>query len=232
MSDDKIYKALGKVMSEVGAVSKDKVNQTQNFKFRGIDDLMNALHNAFAKHGIVVVPNELEHIQDVYEKEKSFQGRVEKSVQFRSRVHMQFTFTSTEDGSSITADGWGEAMDNGDKGYNKCKSIALKYVLMQMFLVPTEDIADPDADDDKKAPAKTATAPQSKAAPKAEQKSTAKAEQKAEAQDDELDKAIAECASKNTLAELTAHQKAYPRIAQHPAFREALTKRYNEINTK
>ena len=44
----------------------------------------------------------------------------------------------------MTADGWGEAADNGDKGYNKCKSIALKYVLMQMFLVPTKDIADPD----------------------------------------------------------------------------------------
>ena len=50
------------------------------------------------------------------------------------------------DGSQLTADGWGEAADSGDKGYNKCKSIALKYVLMQTFLVPLKDIADPDAD--------------------------------------------------------------------------------------
>lgn len=56
---------------------------------------------------------------------------------------MEYTFIC-EDGSFITADGWGEAADNGDKGYNKCKSVALKYILMQMFLVPTKDIADPD----------------------------------------------------------------------------------------
>ena len=59
---------------------------------------------------------------------------------------MSFKFVSIDDGSELVADGWGEAADNGDKGYNKCKSIALKYVLMQMFLVPTKDIVDPDAE--------------------------------------------------------------------------------------
>lgn len=136
-----IYSKLGEVMKEVTAIDKTRKNEQQGFMFRGIEDFMNELHNSFAKHGIVILPHELEHIQESYEV-KNNKGEVK--LQFRTRVHMEFKFISTEDGSFVKADGWGEAADNGDKGYNKCKSIALKYVLMQMFLVPTKDIADPD----------------------------------------------------------------------------------------
>ncbi len=37
-------------------------------------------------------------------------------------------------------------MDSGDKGCNKCMSIAHKYALLQCFMIPTEDLADPDAE--------------------------------------------------------------------------------------
>jgi hypothetical protein len=36
-------------------------------------------------------------------------------------------------------------MDSGDKGMNKAMSIALKYSLLQMLLIPTEEQKDPDA---------------------------------------------------------------------------------------
>lgn len=136
-----IYSKLGEVMKEVTAIDKTRKNEQQGFMFRGIEDFMNELHNSFAKHGIVILPHESEHIQESYEVKNS---KGELKLQFRTRVHMEFKFVSTEDGSFVEADGWGEAADNADKGYNKTKSIALKYVLMQMFLVPTKDIADPD----------------------------------------------------------------------------------------
>lgn len=136
-----IYKKLGEVMGKIGAIDKGQKNVQQGFMFRGIDDFMNALHGLMAEAGIIILPSEIEHLQENFETVNK-EGR--KNLQFRTRLHLRFTFVSTEDGSSVTADGWGEAADNGDKGYNKCKSIALKYVLMQMFLVPTKDIADPD----------------------------------------------------------------------------------------
>lgn len=134
-----IYKKLGEVMSKIGAIDKGQKNVQQGFMFRGIDDFMNALHGLMADAGIIILPSEVEHVQENYTTKNG-------GTQFRTRLHLRFTFVSTEDGSNVTADGWGEAADNGDKGYNKCKSIALKYVLMQMFLVPTKDIADPDRD--------------------------------------------------------------------------------------
>lgn len=136
-----IYKKLGEVMGKIGAIDKERKNEQQGFMFRGIEDFMNSLHGLMAEAGIIILPSEIEHIQENFETTNR-EGR--KSLQFRTRLHIRFTFASTEDGSTVTADGWGEAADNGDKGYNKCKSIALKYVLMQMFLVPTKDIADPD----------------------------------------------------------------------------------------
>lgn len=135
---ESIYAKLGRVMQSIKAIGKNQTNEQQHFKFRGIDDFMNELHDLLADAGIIIIPSEKEHIQEQYTTKNG-------TAQFRTRLHMSFTFASTEDGSSVTADGWGEAADSGDKGYNKCKSIALKYVLMQMFLVPTKDLADLDA---------------------------------------------------------------------------------------
>ena len=136
---ESIYAKLGKVMQSIKAIGKSQTNVQQNFKFRGIDDFMNELHDHLADAGIIIIPSETEHLQEQFTTQKG-------GVQFRTRLHIKFTFVSTDDGSSITADGWGEAADSGDKGYNKCKSIALKYVLMQMFLVPTKDLTDPDSE--------------------------------------------------------------------------------------
>ena len=138
-NNDSIYVRLGQVMQNIKAIGKNQTNVQQKFKFRGIDDFMNELHDHFADAGIIIIPREMNHMQEQFTTNKG-------SLQFRTRLHISFTFVSTADGSSVTADGWGEAADSGDKGYNKCKSIALKYVLMQMFLVPTKDLTDPDSE--------------------------------------------------------------------------------------
>ena len=48
--------------------------------------------------------------------------------------------------SFVTTTVYGTAMDSGDKADNKCMSIALKYALLQTFLIPTEDMIDPDSE--------------------------------------------------------------------------------------
>jgi len=48
------------------------------------------------------------------------------------------------DGSSVESIMIGEAMDSGDKSANKAMSTALKYALMQAFLIPTEELKDSD----------------------------------------------------------------------------------------
>ena len=43
-----IYESITKIMEEVPAIGKTKTNKTQGFKFRGIDDVMNALQPLLA----------------------------------------------------------------------------------------------------------------------------------------------------------------------------------------
>lgn len=201
--EGKIYPALGKIMSDVGAIEKGQTNTQQNFKFRGIDDFMNTLHGLFAKNKVIILPHETEAIQEPYNYTDS---RGYAKVQFRSRIHFQFDFVSTEDGSTLSADGWGEAADNGDKGYNKCKSIALKYVLMQLFLVPTADIADPD----KETPDEITAEP----APKS----------------DSLSEALKAVENAKSRTELTnIYNKYLPVIGKDPAFIKALNDRANGV---
>jgi hypothetical protein len=129
-----IFPAMAAIMAEVGAIGKDQVNQAQGFRFRGIDQVYNALNPLMAKHGVFLVTEIISH--EHFEKPTKSGGL---ALHHFARCRFRFCH---KDGSSITAEIIGEASDTGDKGLNKAYSIALKYALFQAFLIPTED--DPD----------------------------------------------------------------------------------------
>lgn len=139
-----IYQKLASIMKATKAIAKGQKNEQQNFMFRGIDDIMNELHSIFADNEVFIIPEVVNY--EVQEKisEKSYQGQVKKSITYYTRARIKFHFTTT-DGSEVCTINVGEAMDNGDKGMNKAMSIALKYALLQMLLIPTKEDKDPDA---------------------------------------------------------------------------------------
>lgn len=132
-----IYSKIIEVMGKLNAITKDRKNQQQGFKFRGIDDVMNELHSKLAECGVFVVPC-VEH------EERSERTTSKGGVLFYTRLTVRFTFYAS-DGSSIQSVVIGEAMDSGDKASNKALSIAFKYACLQVFCIPTEDDKDPDA---------------------------------------------------------------------------------------
>ena len=134
-----IYRAIAGVIADVGAVSKDKVNKQQGFKFRSIDDVYNALHPALAKNKVFIVPKILNRTSSVIGKTKNGTDMV------KVECEIEFTFYG-EDGSSVAAVIVGEGLDTGDKATNKAMAIAYKYACFQVFCIPTEDMTDPDAE--------------------------------------------------------------------------------------
>ena len=56
----KVHEALAKVMDEVRAVEKRDRNTHQNFSFRGVDAVVNAVGPVLRKHGVVVMPSHRE----------------------------------------------------------------------------------------------------------------------------------------------------------------------------
>lgn len=131
-----IYAKIANILKETKAITKSEKNQQQGFKFRGIDNVMNELHELFSKNEVFI-------LQEV--KDFTTENRPTKSGGMNTFTRATITFRyMTTDGSFVETTNVGEAMDSGDKGMNKAMSIALKYSLLQMFLIPTEEQKDPD----------------------------------------------------------------------------------------
>jgi len=129
-----IYSLMSRVMADIGAVGKNQTNAFDKYKFRGIDDVYNAVQPAMVKHGVFCVPDVIEqHVNQV----QTSQGKPAMQVILR----VKHTFYAP-DGSSVSAITLGEAMDRGDKAGNKAMSAAFKYALFETFCIPTEEDKD------------------------------------------------------------------------------------------
>jgi hypothetical protein len=132
-----IYEAICAIMVDTEAIKKDKKNTQQNFNFRGIDDVYNAIHPLLAKHGVFSVPKLL----SIDTEERT----TNKGTLMVYRIlKIQYTFYAS-DGTFVEAVVPGEANDSGDKASSKAMAIGHKYALLQILSIPTEDMQDPDA---------------------------------------------------------------------------------------
>ena len=147
----KIYSLMGEAMRRISAVGKDSVNQTQGFKYRGIDAVMNALYPVMSDLGLFIVPEVLEQTREERTTTKSVwdnnakQYNERKSTLLYSLLKIRYTMYAP-DGSNVSAVVIGEGMDSGDKASNKAMAVGLKYACFQMFMIPTEEMANDDPD--------------------------------------------------------------------------------------
>lgn len=136
-----IFKKMSDVMKDVKAVTKDQKNVQQGFKFRGIDQFVNALYPALTKHGVFMTPRATSFTHEIKEVTRS-SGKI--GVDKHVAIMMEYDFFA-EDGSKVTVGPVpAEGVDSGDKATNKALSAALKYALIQTFTVPTEDMEEAD----------------------------------------------------------------------------------------
>lgn len=141
MESKLIFKKMSQVMSEIGSVGKNQTNTVQGFKFRGIDQFVNALYPALTKHGVFMVP---ECVSEQHEIRDVVRGNGKPGVDKHVTIQMKYHFYA-EDGSHVTVGPIpAEGLDSGDKATNKALSAALKYALIQTFSIPTEDMAEGD----------------------------------------------------------------------------------------
>jgi hypothetical protein len=136
-----VFTAVTEVMRAmaVEGVSKARKNEQQGYKFRGIDDVYNALSAHMARVGLIIVPDYSDRTEVERKSNKGF-------PLFYVTIKGKFSLHSSVDGSMFphTVSTYGEAMDSADKATNKAMSAAFKYAAMQLFCIPTE--GDNDAD--------------------------------------------------------------------------------------
>lgn len=134
----KIYSSLTSIMSEIEAVTKNKTNSAQGYKYRSIDDVYNMIQPIFGKHKVFILPKVIK----MEEQEKQAKSG---SILIYTTIEIEYYFYA-DDGSSLSTIAIGKGMDLGDKSLDKAKSSALKYLLLQMFLIPTEEDKDIEKD--------------------------------------------------------------------------------------
>jgi hypothetical protein len=123
------------VMAEVQGVAKKEKNTAQNFNFRGIDAVMNAVGPALRKHGGYLTQS---IISVDYSTMASKNGGSLNIV----RGIVQFNIFGSE-GEPVTGDVAAESFDSGDKATAKMMSVALRTFLLQALALPTDE-PDPD----------------------------------------------------------------------------------------
>lgn len=128
-----IFEALVGLMRDVEPIAKEQKNTQQNYNFRGVDAVYNAIQPLMAKHGVFSTSTILA---------ASNTSSVVKTRSGESNLHhailrMRFTYWAA-DGSNVSTEVVGEGMDyNGDKASNKAMSVADKYALLQLLKIPT-----------------------------------------------------------------------------------------------
>jgi hypothetical protein len=131
-----VFEALSAVMDDVQAVKKGDRNTQQNYNFRGIDAVVNAVGPVLRKHGVIAVPHSTDaHYRDV----QTSTGKPSREC----TVKVTYRFYGPA-GDYLDVEVPGEAMDFGDKGAPKAMSVAYRIALLQALCIPTDD-PEPDA---------------------------------------------------------------------------------------
>lgn len=146
MSGKNVFQAVSDVMNDVREVRKTGRNSSQNFNFRGIDAVMNAVGPKLREHGVIVTPIHADltgvEVDAGRKKAKDTSGIV---------TYRWFG----PDGSYFDSQVYAEGRDYADKGGAKTMSVALRTCILQTLCLPTDD-PDPDEDYIESSPAAAA----------------------------------------------------------------------------
>lgn len=130
--------AIAAELSKVG-IAKDSHNKEQNFRFRGIDAVMNKLAPLLVQHKLLIIPR-------FFDRVLTERATKSGSIMFNIALRGEFHFVSVEDGTEVVANTIGEGQDMADKATNKAMAVAYKYAVFQTFCIPLEASDDPDGD--------------------------------------------------------------------------------------
>jgi hypothetical protein len=122
---------LAEVRRRIGYIQKRGHNERFNYSYVTAADIAGSVGDILSELGVVVIPS-LENI--TYESAPS-RGETTRMAQ----VVMAYTFSDVDSGEEIVAKVAGQGLDTGDKAPYKAMTGALKYALLQSFLLATGD---------------------------------------------------------------------------------------------
>lgn len=131
---------LAQVRRKIHNVEKRGKNTFQNYDYAMASDMAGLLGNALAEIGVIVARRSLDIKRSEIEKPNN------KGMETRIEISCEYGFLDTDSAEELWQPAYGEGRDSGDKAAYKAFTGALKYFLIQTFMLATGD--DPEADDE------------------------------------------------------------------------------------
>jgi len=122
-------------MADVVTIDKGGFNAEFRYKFRGVDQVIDAVGPILRQHGVLVLPT---HIHIAHRDISTSGGKPAREC----TAIVTYTIVGPR-GDTLTVMSAGEGMDLQDKGTAKAMSVALRILFLQALVVPTGD-PDPD----------------------------------------------------------------------------------------
>jgi hypothetical protein len=127
---------LAEVRRRIGQIEKRGINHEGNYRYVRAADLAGAVGDVLAELGVILLP-QLESISTEPLGPRS-------GADHLTRVVIAYRFIDSDSTEELTVKMAGEGLDFGDKGVCKAQTSALKYALLQSFMIATGD--DPEAE--------------------------------------------------------------------------------------
>ena len=152
---------IQKDLSQIG-LAKDSRNDFQKYSYRGIDALLNTLSPLLCKHGVIIVPQITNRIEQATTTAKG-------AVNIHVSLAVTYQLRCAETGEFAEVHAMGEGVDSLDKATNKAMTSCYKYAMIQLFAIPLVGQDDPDsvhgANERVESPAQQSQSQSPKAAP-------------------------------------------------------------------
>jgi len=120
-----------RVRADIKSIAKERVFAGQNWKFRGIDEALNAFGPVTLRHGVNVIPH---RVEPTFRDARTSQGKPTRECTVTTTWRIYGPMFDYFEAQTI-----GESLDSGDRGSSKAQSIARRELLFGIGLTPTGD---------------------------------------------------------------------------------------------
>lgn len=137
--EGKIYRALAAVQARVKAAGKSGSNEYDHYSYAMLNDYCEVIRVPMAENGLALAVD-IEKVDRLTPRKTARGGEEQVVIVIVKGILMH------ESGESISFTGYGEGQDRSDKAIYKAITGAKKYLIANIFNVPTSD--DPEKDSD------------------------------------------------------------------------------------
>lgn len=120
-----------RVRADIKSIAKERIFTGQNWKFRGIDEALNAFGPVTLRHGVNVIPH---RVEPTFRDARTSQGKPTRECTVTTTWRIYGPMFDYFEAQTI-----GESLDSGDRGSSKAQSIARRELLFGVGLTPTGD---------------------------------------------------------------------------------------------